>query len=234
MRHLRNTIGIYVWLSILVAALLTSCVAEAQIVAFGASNVSGWNVKSSEAFPEQIQSMLHAKGYPVRVLNAGVYGNTTKEMLARLDTDVPKNTTIVILDTSGGNFNDRFQGLPEAETTKNMDEIVRRFKARSITIIPENSSQIPADLKQADGRHLTAEGHKKLAEEILPKVIEVLGPPPNTPMAHMMAACQSDAERLCANYLGNAEKRHACMHEHRSELSRDCKKAIVESKAASQ
>src|SRR3984957_14462808 len=75
--------------------------AHAQIVAFGASNISGWNVAASEAIPAQLQAMLRAKGYSVTVLNAGVYGNTTVDMRNRMNLDIPSGTTIVILDTSG-------------------------------------------------------------------------------------------------------------------------------------
>ena len=80
--------------------------AQAQIVAFGASNVSGWNVAASEAFSAQLQAMLRAKGYNVKVTNAGIYGNTTTDMLNRVDSDIPAGTTIVILDTRGGLYND--------------------------------------------------------------------------------------------------------------------------------
>src|SRR5208282_626520 len=85
--------------------------ADAQIVAFGASNVSGWNVAAAEAFPAQLQSMLREKGYGVKVTNAGIYGNTTTEMRNRMDSDIPEGTTIVILDTSGGVFNDKLKGI---------------------------------------------------------------------------------------------------------------------------
>src|SRR5579872_1564643 len=87
--------------------LLSLCgLAHAQIVAFGASNVSGWNVAASEAFSAQLQAMLREKGYTVKIINAGIYGNTTTQMLNRMDSDIPDGTTIVILDTRGGLYND--------------------------------------------------------------------------------------------------------------------------------
>ncbi len=85
--------------------------AHAQIVAFGASNISGWNVAASEAIPAQLQSMLREKGYSITVRNAGIYGNTTTQMRARMDSDIPEGTTIVILDTSGGSYNDNRLGV---------------------------------------------------------------------------------------------------------------------------
>src|SRR5450755_3880855 len=81
-------------LSYFVAFLAFGASAHAQIVALGASNISGWNVAASEAIPAQLQAMLRAKGYSVTVLNAGIYGNTTADLRARMDRDIPAATSI--------------------------------------------------------------------------------------------------------------------------------------------
>src|SRR5207253_6716702 len=47
---------------------------------------------------------LHAQGYNVRVVNAGINGDTTGGMLARLDTVVPAGTRLVILQPGGNDF----------------------------------------------------------------------------------------------------------------------------------
>jgi acyl-CoA thioesterase-1 len=84
--------------------------ARAQIVAFGASNVAGRGVDSSEAFPAQLERMLATKGYNVHVANAGISGDTNAGMLARLDQAIPDGTRIVLLDTIGGTYNARRLG----------------------------------------------------------------------------------------------------------------------------
>jgi acyl-CoA thioesterase-1 len=56
-------------------------VANAQVVALGASNVAGRGVSSSEAFPAQLEQMLAAKGLNVHVTNAGISGDTNEGML---------------------------------------------------------------------------------------------------------------------------------------------------------
>jgi acyl-CoA thioesterase-1 len=204
--------------------------AHAQIVAFGASNVSGWNVASSESFAAQLQSMLREKGYSVRVLNRGIYGNTTTEMLNRMDTDIPDGTSIVILDTSGGIFNDRLKGITREQSHADMAAINDRLKARGIKVVTMSGADLPAQYHQQDGVHLTPEGHKLVAEQLLPQITEVLGPPSAAPHETVKQACYADAKRLCAKDLGDDEKRHACMQEHRSELSKDCRHAIAESR----
>ena len=78
-------------ISLLLAALLIvgagiqSHAATVNIVAFGASNVAGHGVGSSAAFPAQLEGLLRAKGYDVRVVNAGVDRDTSAGMLSRLN-----------------------------------------------------------------------------------------------------------------------------------------------------
>jgi acyl-CoA thioesterase-1 len=203
--------------------------ADAQIVAFGASNVCGWNVAASEAFAAQLQAMLREKGYKVRVLNKGIYGNTTTDMRNRIDSDIPEGTKIVILDTRGGIYNDGLKGISREQGEADMAAIAARLKDRGIKVFPVSAADLPAPYHQEDGIHLTPEGHKLLAARLLPQITEALGPPVMTPEM-VKHACYADAKRLCANVLGDDEKRHACMQEHRSELSKDCLHAIAQSR----
>ena len=50
-----------------------------------------------------------------------------------------------------------------------------RLKSRGITIIPVNFDEISTNYKQADRGHLNPEGHRMLAEKLLPEVIAALG-----------------------------------------------------------
>jgi acyl-CoA thioesterase-1 len=169
-------------ISVLAFCLMAlSNTAQAQIVAFGASNVSGWGVSANEAFPAQLQSMLRANGYGIRVKNAGVYGATTGDMRNRMNVDIPRGTTIVILDMSGGYFNNFIQGIGREQGRADMDAVMAGMRSRGIKIVPESTLRMPASYKQKDSRHLTAEGHKFLASRLLPKVIEALNRRPDTP-----------------------------------------------------
>jgi acyl-CoA thioesterase-1 len=215
-------------------SMVLCCHAHAQIVAFGASNISGWNVAATEAMPAQVQQMLRAKGYSVKVLNAGIYGNTTTDMRNRMDSDIPEGTTIVILDISGGTYNDSWKGISHEQGDADMAAITARLKARGITILPFSAADLPPQYHQQDGLHLTPEGHQLIASQLLPKIIDILGPPPETASAispeMVKKACFADAKRLCSDVLGDDEKRHACMQAHHSELSKDCRAAIAASR----
>jgi hypothetical protein len=150
-------------------------------------------------------------------------------MRNRMDSDIPEGTTIVILDTSGGNYNDGLKGISREQGDADMAAIVARLKARDIKVFPVSAADLPAPYHQQDGIHLTPEGHKLIASRLLPQITEALGPPTMPPEA-VKQACYADAKRLCAKALGDDEKRHACMQEHRSELSKDCLHAIAQSR----
>ncbi|WP_347337183.1 GDSL-type esterase/lipase family protein [Bradyrhizobium lablabi] len=79
------------------AALASAPASAATVVALGASNTFGKGVARNQAYPAQLESILRAKGANVRVVNAGINGDTTEGMLRRLDQVVPKGTSAVIL-----------------------------------------------------------------------------------------------------------------------------------------
>ncbi len=202
--------------------------AGAQVVAFGASNVSGWNVAAAEAFPAQLQSMLRAKGYTVKVLNAGIYGNTSSQMRSRMDSDIPEGTTLVILDVSGGLYNGSRQGISREQGDADLAAIRARLAQRHIAIVEFSGAAIPAQYHQEDGIHLTPEGHRLAAANLMGEVTQALGPPPPPVVTKSVReACVADARRLCASVLGDDDKRHQCMQEHRAELSKDCLHALA-------
>ena len=156
---------------VLCAAL---CDSSAQIVAFGASNVSGFKVEPSQTWPALLEMLLQAKGYNVRVINAGLSGDTTAHMLQRVDTSIPNGTKVVVLDMGGGFFNDKMQNISHEQGEKDIHAIAARLRARGIKIVPEFSYKLPAEFKQADHIHLNKAGHQELAKMLLPEVITAL------------------------------------------------------------
>ncbi len=78
------------------------------IVCLGASNTEGYGVSRDEAYPARLEALLKARGIEARVLNAGISGEPTSGMLARIDRDVPAGTSLVILQPG---INDAFHGM---------------------------------------------------------------------------------------------------------------------------
>lgn len=143
------------------------------IVALGASNTEGYGVATGESYPAQLQGLLASGGISARVMNAGISGDTTRGMLARLERAVPEGTALVILQAGSNDY--RYFGAAEREA--NIAEIRRRLAVRAITLIEiENAllREIPDTEMQSDGIHYTARGYRILAERLLPAVVQVL------------------------------------------------------------
>ncbi len=156
--------------------LLTApSVARAQVVAFGASNVEGHGVPRAQAYPAQLEAMLRAKGLKVRVRNAGVYGDTSAAMLARLDQAIPRGSKVVILDTSGELLNNYVHGISESQGQADIATMTSRLQARGAVVIPESTQDIPMSQRQPDGKHLTPEGYRVVAARLLDPVMRALG-----------------------------------------------------------
>src|SRR5450432_3128230 len=139
----------------------------AMIVALGASNTYGKGVARNQAYPAQLEAILRAKGSDVRVVNAGINGDTTEGMLRRLDRAVPNGTSAVILQPGG---NDRRKGSVDRTA-----EIQSRLAARNIPVIMMGNNMLGGLPHQPDGQHLTPDGYRMLAEAIASQVAGAIG-----------------------------------------------------------
>jgi acyl-CoA thioesterase-1 len=164
-------IGILACAIILAAFQVTAArAASGTIVALGASNTYGKGVARNQAYPAQLEAILRGKGHTVRVINAGINGNTTAQMLARLEGAVPRGTQAVILQPGG---NDRRKG--KDDTAQNLAEIQSRLAAKGVRVVMMENGMFRGLPKQADGQHMTPEGYRMLAEAIAGQVEGVLG-----------------------------------------------------------
>ena len=139
----------------------------ATVVALGASNTFGKGVAPGEAYPAQLEVMLHAKGINATVVNAGINGDTTEGMLARLDSAVPKGTSVVILQPGG---NDMRKGRPDQTTA-----IQGRLRTMGVRIVMCPNGMFRGLPHQPDGQHLTPEGYRMLAAKLVGQVAGALG-----------------------------------------------------------
>jgi acyl-CoA thioesterase-1 len=145
--------------------------ASAQVVALGASNTRGYGVNEAQSYPAQLQAMLQARGSGLRVTNEGVPGDTTGEMLARLASAVPDGTKIVILQFG---TNDARLNTPPATRHANIAAILEELRKRGIRSVQVDELMDAAlrdGLVQSDGIHLTAEGYRRVATQLLPSIL---------------------------------------------------------------
>ena len=130
-----------------------------NIVVVGASNTAGWGVGAANAFPARLQTILKERGIDAKVTSAGVIGDTTAGMLRRIDSAVPNNTNIVILQPGTNDL--RFFGSKQ-QRAANIAAMIDRLRRRHIRVIVLDPV-IPRDFLQWDGVHYTAATHSKFA-----------------------------------------------------------------------
>lgn len=104
-----------------------------KIIALGDSLTAGFGLTERESYPYLLQEKLRADGYAYEVVNAGVSGDTTIGGLERADWVFDQdNATILILELGA---NDLLRGVPVADIKENLDQIIRKAKAKNLRVL---------------------------------------------------------------------------------------------------
>jgi acyl-CoA thioesterase-1 len=120
------------WLAASVLHANAAGAREPVIVAFGDSLTAGLGLAPREAFPAQLEEALRKGGQEVKVVNAGVSGDTTAAGLARLDWAMPDDASAVIIELGA---NDALQGLDPQATKAVLEKIITQVQARGLPIL---------------------------------------------------------------------------------------------------
>ena len=91
------------------------------ILAFGNSLTAGFGVPDNESYPSRLQNILIQNGYPHKVINAGVSGDTTAGGLRRIKWLMKHSPKVVILELGA---NDGLRGLSIKAMEFNLDKII--------------------------------------------------------------------------------------------------------------
>jgi len=105
---------------------------ETVIVALGDSLTAGYGLPQDQSFPAQLEAALNADGHNVRVINAGVSGDTATAALQRLDWALPDDTVAVIVELGG---NDALQGVPPEGTKQALATIIEKLQAKGLAVL---------------------------------------------------------------------------------------------------
>lgn len=180
------------------------------MVFLGDSLTAGLGLEADLAFPALVEDRLAASGRPIRVLNAGVSGDTSAGGLRRVDWILKQKPDVVVV---GLGANDGLRGLPLEETEKNLRAIVERVQAAGARVLllgmqippnygPEYAGGFAAmyprlagelgvplvpfllegvggdpALNLPDGIHPNAEGQERVADNVVPYLVQVLAAP---------------------------------------------------------
>lgn len=132
-RHLFFTLTAVIWIGIhCFSAQARADQDETVIVALGDSLTSGFGLPNDKAFPSQLETALKERGHKVRIVNAGVSGDTASAALRRLDWALDGDTDAVIVELGG---NDALQGLPPESTKAALAEILERLQKRNLPVL---------------------------------------------------------------------------------------------------
>lgn len=123
----------YGFLIVLVNAVtIPGAGAQTRILALGDSLTAGYGLPAGQGFTFQLERALKARGLDVKVLNAGVSGDTTAGGLARLDWALGDKPHAAIVALGA---NDMLRGLDPGKAADNLEAIMRKFKARGVPVL---------------------------------------------------------------------------------------------------
>lgn len=103
-----------------------------SIVFLGDSLTAGFGLDEAQAFPALVGRRLQAAGHAVRIVNAGISGDTTAGGLARLDWLLQQDPDILVVGLGG---NDGLRGVPLASSEANLRAILEQARARDIHLL---------------------------------------------------------------------------------------------------
>ena len=147
------------WLWLLLAVSPAQA-AELRVLMLGDSITAGFGLARAEALPARLEAALRARGREVRVIDAGVSGDTTAGGRARLDWALADAPQAVILALGG---NDGLRGLPPAQTHDNLAAILAVLRERRLPVLVAGMLA-PPNLGAAYGREFR-ETFQRLQQE---------------------------------------------------------------------
>jgi len=127
---MRGVVIVLVYLTL--AACANAETREPLVIFLGDSLTAGYELPAEFAFPAVVQKLSVEKGRPIRVVNAGVSGDTTSGGLDRLNWLLEQKPDLLVV---GLGVNDAFRGQPVERIEENLRSIVKRAKAAGARVL---------------------------------------------------------------------------------------------------
>ncbi|MBI4082141.1 MAG: arylesterase [Candidatus Lambdaproteobacteria bacterium] len=102
------------------------------IVALGDSLTAGFGLPEEQSYPALLQERLRQRGYPHRVVNAGVSGDTSAGALARMGWLLRQRVDLLIVCLGA---NDGLRGLATDQLRENLARIIEQGQAAGARVI---------------------------------------------------------------------------------------------------
>ncbi|MEP1588124.1 MAG: arylesterase [Tateyamaria sp.] len=105
---------------------------DITIAALGDSLTQGYGLSAPDGFVPQLDAWLQAQGKEVKLINAGVSGDTTAGGLSRIDWTLTPDVDAVIVALGG---NDLLRGIEPAVSRANLDGILKAAAAADVDVL---------------------------------------------------------------------------------------------------
>jgi len=106
--------------------------AEIRILALGDSLTAGFGVAIESSFAARLERALRAEGRDVKVINAGVSGDTTAGGRARLEWALYGHPDVAIVELGA---NDALRAIDAKEVYGNLDAILTRLDGAKVPVL---------------------------------------------------------------------------------------------------
>ena len=97
------------------------------VIFFGTSLTAGYGLDPEQAFPTLIEKKARDEGVPIRVINAGLSGETSAGAVRRIDWVLRAPADLVVIEVGA---NDALRGLSPDAARANLERVIAAVKAK--------------------------------------------------------------------------------------------------------
>lgn len=97
------------------------------VLFLGTSLTAGYGIDPADAYPALLQHKIEERGWPFRVVNAGVSGHTSTDGLEQLEWLLRQDVAVLVLELGA---NDGLRGISPELMERNLRAIVERTRER--------------------------------------------------------------------------------------------------------
>ena len=97
------------------------------VLFFGTSLTAGYGLDPAQSFPSLIEKKAESDGIPIKVVNAGLSGETTAGAVRRIDWVLRTPADLVVIE---GGANDALRGLAPDAARANLESLIAAVRAK--------------------------------------------------------------------------------------------------------
>ena len=114
------------------AAFQSAAEGALRILMLGDSLTAGYGLAAHEALPARLEAALRGRGLDVRIINAGVSGDTTGGGLARIDWALADDPHAIVVALGA---NDGLRAIDPAVTRSNLERLLGHLAGRGYPVL---------------------------------------------------------------------------------------------------